>query len=70
VAGLVPAIAGTLHHLVPFTVTRVIVKFIKYPGRTTVAQNRLMIGLPIYGICMRSFCGFLVTRTQLWIAWL
>jgi 1-acyl-sn-glycerol-3-phosphate acyltransferase len=69
-AGLVPAIAGTLHHLVPFTVTRVIVKFIKYPGRTTVAQNRLMIGLPIYGVWYAVVLWLLATRTPLWIAWL
>ena len=68
--GLLPAIAGTLHHLVPFVVTRVIVRFIKYPGRTTVAQNRLMIGFPVYGFWYAAVLWFLGTRTQLWIAWL
>jgi len=66
---LVPAMAGTLHHLVPFAVTRVIVRFIKYPGRTTVAQNRLMIGLPVYGIWYAAVWWLLATRTELWIAW-
>jgi len=69
-AGLVPTAAGTLHHLVPFAVTRVIVRFIKYPGRTTVAQNRLMIGLPIYGLWYAAVLWLLATQTQLWIAWL
>jgi hypothetical protein len=69
-AGLVPAIAGTLHHLVPFAVTRFIVRFIKYPGRTTVAQNRLMIGLPIYGFWYAAVLWWLATRTEVWIAWL
>jgi len=69
-AGLAPAIAGTLHHLVPFAITRFIVRFIKYPGRTTVAQNRLMIGLPIYGLWYAAVLWLLATQTQLWIAWL
>ena len=68
--GLVPAMAGMLHHIVPFAVTRVFVRFIKYPGRTTVAQNRLMIGVPIYGLWYAAVLWLLATRTQLWIAWL
>src|SRR6185295_10622041 len=31
-AGLAPAIAGTLHHIVPFALTRLVVRFVKYPG--------------------------------------
>ena len=69
-AGLLPAMAGTLHHLVPFAITRLIVRFVKHPGRATVAQNRLMIGLPIYGIWYAAVWWLLATRTQLWIAWL
>ena len=68
--GLVPAIAGALHHLVPFAVTRIIVRFIKYPGRTTIAQNRLMIGLLIYGLWYGFVGWLLATQTRLWIAWL
>lgn len=65
---LVPAIAGTLHHLVPFAITRTIVRFVKYPGRTTVAQARLMIGLPIYGLWYAAVCWLLATHTRVWIA--
>ncbi|MEI2723657.1 MAG: hypothetical protein V9H26_08975 [Verrucomicrobiota bacterium] len=43
-------LAGALHHLVPFAITRGIVNLVKHPGRATIAQNRLMIGLPLYGI--------------------
>jgi len=68
--GFVPAAAGTLHHLVPFGITRMIVTFIKYPGRTTVAQNRLMIGLPIYGIWYAAVLWLLATQTHHWIGWL
>ena len=65
---LVPAIAGTLHHLVPFAITRTIVRFVKYPGRTTVAQARLMIGLPIYGLWYAAVCWLLAKHTHVWIA--
>lgn len=68
--GLVPATAGALHHLVPFAVTRAIVRLVKYPGRTTLAQNRLMIGLPIYGLWYAFVWWLLATQTGVWIAWL
>jgi 1-acyl-sn-glycerol-3-phosphate acyltransferase len=68
--GLVPAAAGTLHHLVPFAITRFIVRFIKHPGRVTVAQNRLMIGIPIYGLWYAAVWWILAARTELSIAWL
>lgn len=68
--GLVPAVAGTLHHLVPFAVTRLIVRFIKHPGRVTVAQNRLMIGIPIYGLWYAAVWWGLAAWTPFWNAWL
>lgn len=68
--GLVPAIAGTLHHLVPFLITRGIVQLVKHPGRATIAQNRLMIGLPLYGLWYALVWWMLATQSQAWIAWL
>lgn len=68
--GLVPAIAGALHHLLPFAITRGIVRLVKYPGRTTIAQSRLMIGLPIYGLWYAAVWWLLATHTRGWIAWL
>jgi hypothetical protein len=68
--GLVPAIAGTLHHLVPFALTRGIVQFVKHPGRTTIAQNRLMMGLLIYGLWYGFVWWLLAAKTRGWIAWL
>ncbi|MSU57507.1 MAG: hypothetical protein EXS35_04895 [Pedosphaera sp.] len=68
--GLLPAMAGTLHHLVPFLVTRGLVRLVKYPGRTTIAQNRLMIGLPIYGIWYAAVWWWIATHHAVWIAWL
>lgn len=70
VPGLVPFLAGTIHHLVPFLVTRGIVRWIKYPGRTTVAQNRLMIGLPIYGTWYGLVWWLIATHHAVWLAWL
>jgi hypothetical protein len=66
--GLVPAIAGTVHHLIPFALTRGVVRLVKYPGRTTIAQNRLMIGLLIYGLWYGVVCWLLATQTRVWIA--
>jgi 1-acyl-sn-glycerol-3-phosphate acyltransferase len=64
------ALAGGLHHLAPFGVTRVIVRCVKHPGRGTVAQNRLMIGIPIYGLWYVAVWWLVAARTQHWIAWL
>ena len=68
--GLAPAISGTLHHLVPFAVTRALVQLAKYPGRATLALNRLMIGVPIYGIWYAFVWWLLARKTHVWIAWL
>ncbi|MBP9903252.1 MAG: 1-acyl-sn-glycerol-3-phosphate acyltransferase [Verrucomicrobia bacterium] len=68
--GLGPAVAGAVHHLVPFAITRGIVKLVKHPGRATIAQNRLMIGLPLYGIWYALVWWLLASHTQVWLAWL
>jgi 1-acyl-sn-glycerol-3-phosphate acyltransferase len=68
--GLLPALAGTVHHAVPFWVTRGIVRLIKHPGRATIAMNRLLLGLPIYGAWYVLVWWLLAGRAELWIAWL
>jgi glycerol-3-phosphate O-acyltransferase/dihydroxyacetone phosphate acyltransferase len=68
--GLVPAIAGTVHHIVPFLITRGIVQLVKFPGRATVAFNRLMISVPIYAIWYATVWWLLAKYTHVWIAWL
>ncbi len=68
--GLGPAMAGMLHHLVPFAVTRGIVQLVKHPGRATLAMNRLMIGLPVYAAWYGVVWWCLAKYTQPWIAWL
>ena len=39
---------GTVHHLVPFVVVRLLAAKVDQPGRKTVSTNRLLIGLPLY----------------------
>lgn len=68
--GLLPASAGALHHLVPFTLTRSLVHVVKHPGRATIAQNRLMIGLPLYGIWYAAVWWLLASQTHARLAWL
>lgn len=68
--GLFPALVGTLHHLVPFAITRGLVQLVKHPGRVTVALNRLIIGPPVYGLWYAFIWGLLASQTQVWIAWL
>lgn len=69
-AGFVPAMAGTVHHIVPFAVTRGIVRLVKHPGRATIAFNRLAIGLPIYAAWYAVVWVALAKHTAHWIAWL
>ena len=68
--GLGPALAGTLHHLVPFAITRGIVQLVKHPGRATLALNRLLFGLPVYALWYGFVWWLLAKSTQPWIAWL
>ena len=68
--GLLPAGAGMLHHLVPFAVTRGIVQLVKHPGRPTIAQNRLMIGLPVYALWYALVWRFIAHHHGALFAWL
>ena len=68
--GLGPALVGMVHHLVPFAITRGIVLLVKHPGRATLALNRLMFGLPVYGIWYGFVWWLLAKYTQPWVAWL
>jgi len=44
----IPALAGTLQHLVPFVVVRRLAARLDQDGRMTVSTNRMLVGLPIY----------------------
>jgi hypothetical protein len=41
-------VPGTLHHIVPFVITRGLARLVQAPGRSTIALSRLLIGLPVY----------------------
>ncbi|MBI3830250.1 MAG: 1-acyl-sn-glycerol-3-phosphate acyltransferase [Planctomycetes bacterium] len=47
---LIPALAGTLHHILPFTLVRLIAPRVQTPGRTTVSFARLGLSVPIYAV--------------------
>jgi 1-acyl-sn-glycerol-3-phosphate acyltransferase len=46
--GVLPMVAGTLHHLVPFVLVRAVSSRFQQPGRMTIALTRLLFGLPMY----------------------
>jgi 1-acyl-sn-glycerol-3-phosphate acyltransferase len=48
--GVVPALAGTIYHFLPFVLTRTIARLFQTPGRSSIALARLLVGLPIYGL--------------------
>ena len=58
VVALVPVLAVTLFHLVPFFLVRWIATLFMPPGRTTVSMYRLLVGIPGYlGWYLLSFIG-------------
>jgi 1-acyl-sn-glycerol-3-phosphate acyltransferase len=46
--GFVPALLAALHHVAPFLVVRGIGRLVQMPGKTTISQVRVGLGLPIY----------------------
>ncbi len=43
-----PAVVGTLYHVVPFILGRILGSFVRLPGKTTTALTRLGVGIPIF----------------------
>jgi 1-acyl-sn-glycerol-3-phosphate acyltransferase len=72
IGGGVLGLLGFVTHLVPYLFVRVVSKWIPAPGRMTLALNRLLLGLPVYG----AWYGFITLRVYdyfaLWVtvAWL
>lgn len=52
-----PAIVGTLFHVVPFTVVRFVAARVRPPGRTAVSLYLMLVGIPIY-LGWYVACGF------------
>ncbi len=55
-----PALIGTLVHLIPFLLVRVTAPRFQLNGKTTVSFYRLIFGLPYYG------CWYLAVWLLLW----
>jgi 1-acyl-sn-glycerol-3-phosphate acyltransferase len=72
IGGGVLGILGFITHLAPYLFVRLVSKWIPSPGRMTLALNRLLLGLPVYG----AWYGFITLRVYdyfaLWvtITWL
>ncbi|HYF50524.1 MAG TPA: 1-acyl-sn-glycerol-3-phosphate acyltransferase [Planctomycetota bacterium] len=49
IAFAVPALVGTIHHIIPFLLIRLIAPRVQTPGNTTVSLTRLLLGIPLYG---------------------
>ncbi|MDF3057924.1 MAG: 2-acyl-glycerophospho-ethanolamine acyltransferase [Rariglobus sp.] len=47
--GTVLGVVGAIKHLPPYVFVRVVSSWIPAPGRMTLALNRLLLGLPVYG---------------------
>jgi 1-acyl-sn-glycerol-3-phosphate acyltransferase len=45
---LLPAMFGTVYHIIPFVLVRQIASRMDQPGRLTISTHRLLVGVPIY----------------------
>jgi hypothetical protein len=62
--------AGLIHHLVPFALTRLMLCRKKHSGLTWVATLRLLWSLPIYAAWYALVWWALARWSQTWVAWL
>jgi len=67
--GLVPALAGLLHHAVPYVISRQLSLRLSKSGRMTLALARLGIGLPL--MIATYIAGWFALRSYFlpWVAW-
>jgi 1-acyl-sn-glycerol-3-phosphate acyltransferase len=64
------SIPGTLHHILPFAVTRWLASMLQAPGRSTIALARLLIGLPLYAFWYFLVCKTLAQHFSREVAWI
>ena len=64
------SIPGTLHHLLPFAITRAFAKMLRAPGKSTIALARLLIGLPLYALWYFIAWRILAERLSPEVAWI
>ncbi|MEX1096432.1 MAG: 1-acyl-sn-glycerol-3-phosphate acyltransferase [Planctomycetales bacterium] len=68
VALFLPALLGTLFHIVPFTIVRAGAAKIRAPGRTTNSQSLLLVGLPTYLLWYFAVGWWMFGYFSLWFA--
>jgi hypothetical protein len=67
--GFVLVLIGTLHHLLPFLLTRWLAGRVQAPGRSTVALARFGMGIPIYGAWYAFHAWWISSYFLPWVAW-
>jgi hypothetical protein len=69
---LVPALLGTVHHIVPFVAVRKLDAVMGEPGKMAVATHKMMFGVPIYTLWHVGVIAALwfLVDPQIAIAWL
>jgi 1-acyl-sn-glycerol-3-phosphate acyltransferase len=72
IGGGVLGLLGFITHLAPYLFVRLAGKWIPAPGRMTLALNRLLLGLPVYGawygfITLRVYDYFALWVTVVWL---
>jgi 1-acyl-sn-glycerol-3-phosphate acyltransferase len=67
--GFVLVLIGTLHHLLPFFLTRLVARRVQAPGRSTIALARFGVGLPVYGAWYALHAWWMSQYFLPWVAW-
>ena len=67
--GFFVVLIGTLHHLLPFLLTRAIASRVQAPGRSTIALARFGAGIPIYGAWYAFHAWWITNYFLPWVAW-
>ncbi|MBN2476141.1 MAG: 1-acyl-sn-glycerol-3-phosphate acyltransferase [Pirellulales bacterium] len=65
----IPALVGTLHHMVPFTLVRAWAARLDQPGRKTISTNRMLVGVPLYLIWYGVVAWWMFGYFAAWFAW-
>ncbi len=65
---LVPALVGTLVHVVPFTIVRLLAERIQGPGKTKMSLSRTLVGVPVYGLWYAALGWWLYHTFTPWFA--
>jgi hypothetical protein len=63
-----PALVGTLFHMVPFVVVRFLAARIRTPGRTTVSLYLLIVGVPGYALRYTACGWWMFQNLPPWLA--